>query len=171
MKCSSCGQEHDVLDPTFRRPDAVHQFPAAQRPGNVMEGDDLCAIRAQDASQVDRYFVRCTLAVPLLDHGDQTVHWGLWAEVDGLDSKRIYDLWDDPDQAAQPAIDARLANNIPGYPATIGLPLRLKMTGPRTRPALVFRAQALHPFAAECRAGVAIDRVFEWLARMGVGRN
>lgn len=167
MKCPKCGEQHDLLDPVFNRPDAIAVIPPKLRPGNVMESDDLCALRAQDATQDDRYFVRCTLAVPLVDHDGDVTHWGVWAEVNGPDSKLIYDLWDDPAQTEQPAMDAVLANNIPGYPPTIGLPLKLRMTGPKTRPSLVFAPDQSHPFALECRAGVTVHRVREWLARMG----
>lgn len=167
MKCPKCGERHDLLEPVFKRPDAIAAIPAKLRPGNVMESDDLCALRAQDATQTDRYFVRCTLAVPLVDHDGEATHWGVWAEISGQDSKVIYDRWDDPAQAEQPAMDATLANNIPGYPATIGLALQLRMAGPTTRPKLVFAADQSHPFAVECRAGVTVDRVKDWLRRMG----
>jgi hypothetical protein len=152
----------------FKRPDAIAMIPPKLRAGNVIESDDLCALRAQDATQVDRYFVRCTLAVPLVDHDGVVTHWGVWAEVSGHDSKVIYDRWDDPAQMKQPAMDALLANNIRGYPATIGLRLRLRMAGPTTRPSVVFAAKQSHQFARECRAGVTIDRLKEWLGGMGV---
>jgi hypothetical protein len=151
----------------FKRPDAIAVIPAKRRAGNVIESDDLCALRAKKATQTDRYFVRCTLAVPLVDHDGAVTHWGVWAEVSGPDSNVIYDRWDDLAQAEQPAMDAVLANNIPGYPATIGLPLRLRMVSPTTRPSVALAPDQSHPFARECNAGVTIGRVKEWLGRMG----
>jgi hypothetical protein len=133
----------------------------------VFESDDLCALRAQDAAQQDRFFVRCTLPVSLLDHAGEITRWGVWAEVSGPDSKIIYDYWDDPAQPEQPAMEAQLANDIPGYPPTVGLRMRLRMRGTTTRPELVFAPDQSHPFALECRMGVTVQRVKEWLARIG----
>jgi len=165
VKCPTCGEDHGLLEPTFRRPDAIAAVPSSLRATHVFESDDLCALRARDATQQDRYFVRCLLPVPVRDHED--TRWGVWAEVSGPDSKTIYDAWDDPRQAERPAMDAQLANDIPGYPPTVGLPMRLRMSGPTTRPQLTFAADQSHPFALECRAGVTVHRVKEWLARMG----
>lgn len=167
MNCASCGTQHELLDPTFRRPDAVAVIPPEKRRGNVMETDDQCAIRARNATQQDRYFVRCTLAVALVDHGDDVLMWGIWAEVSEADAQVINARWDDPDQAAQPPFAARLANDVPGYPATVGLPVRLVLTGPTTRPALSFDGEHAHSFAVECGAGVTVQRAQEWLSRMG----
>ena len=167
VKCSTCGKQHDVLDPAFRRPDAVHSIPSELRAGNVMESDDLCAIRAQDSAQLDRYLVRCILPVRIVDHDGELTQWGLWAEVSAAVSKVTYDRWDDPDQATQPPLEGVLANNIPGYLATIGLPVRIQMNDPKSRPTLELAADAAHPFATECRNGVTIDRVLAWLSNMG----
>jgi hypothetical protein len=148
----------------------VHSIPTKLRHGNVMESDDLCAIRAQDSTQLDRYFVRCILPVRILDHGEDVTQWGLWAEVSGADSKVIYDRWDDPDQAAQPPFAGVLANTIPGYPATVGLRVRIRMTGPQTRPSIELAPDQTHPFVTECLNGVPIERVLVWLTSTGVSR-
>jgi len=162
MKCDSCGSDHELLDPAFRRPDAIHRLPKHLRAGNVIESDDLCALRARSDSETDHYFVRCTMDVSLLDRPGELTQWGLWAEIGGEDSARIRDLWTAPEQTGV-TFSATLANDIPGYAPTIGLPMRLQLTGPKTRPSLVFTAQARHPFVDECRAGVRVHRLAEWL--------
>jgi len=104
--------------------------------------------------------------VRLTDVADST-RWGLWAEVAEKDLTRVLALWDDPRQADEPAFAAIVANRVPGYPETIGLPVEMRLTGPSSRPALAFDASNHHPFAAECREGVPVHRVVEWLKAMG----
>jgi hypothetical protein len=89
MKCPTCGEEHKLLDPIFRRPDAVVTLSEAERKSRVKENDDLCVIRAQDAEPADRYFVRCLLPVRLLD-ATSGINWGIWAEVAEADFRRIW---------------------------------------------------------------------------------
>jgi len=164
MKCATCGEEHDLLEPTFRRPDAVVSLPAGERAARVKEGDDLCAIWAKADGEAHRYFVRCRLPVGLLDADGETA-WGIWAEVGEADFRRIVDMWSDPNQASQPPMEAVLANRVVGYPETVGLPAKLRLTGPTTRPQLTFDRSSVHPFATECEHGVSSHRVMEWLQR------
>ena len=135
MKCATCGAEHDLLEPTFLRPDAVVDLPSEERAERVNETDDLCAIWARSDAEPHRYFVRCVLKVRLLDAPGDT-GWGLWVEVMGGDFDRIVETWSDPDQASVPPMDAWVANQVPDYPDTIGLPVTLHLTGPTTRPQL-----------------------------------
>ena len=165
MRCPQCNAEHALLDPTFKRPDVVFTLPAQDRTRRVLESDDVCSMEsAGDGAR--RHFVRCVLPVRLTDVADST-RWGLWAEVAEKDLTRVLALWDDPRQADEPAFAAIVANRVPGYPETIGLPVEMRLTGPSSRPALAFDASNHHPFAAECREGVPVHRVVEWLKAMG----
>lgn len=164
MKCATCGEEHDLLDPTFLRPDAVVRLPAEER-ARVQSNNDLCRIRSVSGLEQDRYFVRCVLPVPLLDAGSD-IAWGLWVEVVEADFRRVLDTWSDPDQASQPPMDAQIANQIPGYPNTLGLPVCLRLTGPTTRPEVAFAREVDHQFARECVHGVDVHKALEWLEAM-----
>jgi hypothetical protein len=136
-----------------------------ERASRVKEGDDLCVLRAVSPAQEQRCFVRCVLPVSLLDATD-TTHWGLWAEVAATDYRQIVERWSDPRQSDLPAMQATIANRVPGYPETLGLPVTLRLTGPTTRPSLAFGADSIHPFALECNGGVCVHRVMEWLASL-----
>ena len=161
MKCSTCGEEHELLEPFFSRPDVIFAMSAEQKKGRVLETDDICALRGEGGG-ADRFFVRGRLPVQLLD-APGTSGWGLWAEVSEEDSVVIYNAWDDPEQNRIPPMQARIANRIPGYPDTIDLPVLLRLTGPTSRPELSLTPDSLHPFARECLAGVCIHRVKDWL--------
>jgi hypothetical protein len=164
MKCPTCGEEHELLDPVFSRPDVVFAMSPEEKSGRVMENDDICALRGNEGD-LNRYFVRCTLPVRLLDSCGDTC-WGLWAEVSEADSKIIWDAWDDPEQEKIAPIDARIANRIPGYLDTTNLAVSLRLTGPTSRPQLSLPDDSLHPFVRECLGGVCTHRVMEWLAGM-----
>ena len=136
---------------------------ADERATRVKEGDDLCALRGRQAGEPTRYFVRGVLRVALLDGPGDTA-WGLWAEIGETDCRQIVAMWSDPEQVHLPPMEAVLANRVPGYPDTTGLPAMLRLTGPTTRPLLAFEGASIHPFAAECTRGVCVHRVMEWLA-------
>jgi hypothetical protein len=143
---------------------------AEERTDRVLENDDICAVRGEHGER-NRYFVRCTLAVRLLDAPGAT-RWGLWAEVNEEDSNVIYHAWDDPEQDKLPPMHARIANRVAGYPDTIGLPVALRLISPKSRLQLSLSSDASHPFAKECLAGVCTHRVMEWLEGMRPsGRN
>ncbi|MDF1561648.1 MAG: DUF2199 domain-containing protein [Deltaproteobacteria bacterium] len=166
MRCETCGEEHALLDPAFRRPDAVVLMPPGERAERVKEDDDLCAIRAAEKGKRHWYYVRCVLPVRIHDR-DEVLMWGIWAEVSEEDFERVVDHWEDPAQERLPAMEAKLANTIPGYPPTVGLPVHLRLTGPATRPELVIAPEADHPFATLLREGVDAHTVAGWMATMG----
>lgn len=165
MKCSTCGKEHDLLEPTFRRPDAVFKLQCELQTGKVKENDDLCTIEGQNEGESTRSFVRCVLNVALLDSEEATA-WGLWAEVNEADFQLIVENWTNPLQDKLPPIPALIANRVPGYPDTTGLRVKLKLTGPTSRPQLFLENDSAHPFARECLNGVCSHRVMEWLESM-----
>ena len=164
MRCPECGDEHGELEPAFGLPDDVFVLPADERAERLHGNQDLVILSGATESD-ERFFVRCVLPVRLVDVGGET-RWGVWAEVDEADARRIFDLWDEPDQAGEPPIAARIANALPGYPDTIGLPVQLQLTGPTSRPALTFPSDSIHPFAREARAGVRLHRLAEWLSHL-----
>jgi hypothetical protein len=166
VKCSQCGKEHELLEPSFRRPDAIVGMSPAQRQGRVEEGNDLCIIRGGNGNEVTRCFLRTVLRVEITD-GDDYTHWGLWVEVPEAQARRAWELWESPQQAEEPPFAGCVANHVQGYPETIGLPVQVQLTGPTTRPRASFDASVEHPFVVECRQGVTTHKVLEWLAGQG----
>lgn len=158
-RCSKCGAEHDLLEPTFRRPEAYVRLERELRDQHAKADDDLCRITLPD--EPARYFVRGVLPVAVRDLPDG-IRWGLWAEVPESAFRRILALWSAPDQASEPPIETSLANAIPSYPETLGLPLIMRLTGPTSRPELSFAPGAEHPFVEECTFGVDAHRASEW---------
>jgi hypothetical protein len=163
VRCSTCGEEHDVLEPAFRRPDAIAAMSQEERARRVKETDDLCAIWAPQDDDRHRYFVRAILPVELLD-AERDTAWGLWVEVASADFHHVVEKWSDADQVREPPISGVLANRVAGYPDTIGLAVELQLAGPTSRPKILLDPASTHPFVVECRAGVCTHRVADWLA-------
>jgi hypothetical protein len=162
--CSQCGVEHDIMDPTFARPEAYVRLGARNKAAHAQADDDLCAILVPDTAS--RFFVRGILAVHV-DGFPQGVRWGLWAEISQSALARVVERWDDPQQADEPPFSGLLANVVPTYPDTLGIPLVVRLTGPTTRPSFQFAPGVVHPFAEECLAGVSLHRVREWNSIFG----
>lgn len=154
--CACCGNIHrrDELELCYRRPDPVVALSTAQREAIAKETDDLCSIGE------DRFFVRAILPLPVSGR-EHSYNLGVWVEVNREAFFRVIDLWHDPDQANEPPFDATLANRLPDLPETSGLPVRLQLTGPTTRPRITVPASG-HPLHREQRHGIAAHRASQY---------
>jgi hypothetical protein len=165
VPCAKCGALHDLsdLEPTFHAPDAYYEIPAEERAFRTQLGGDYCRLR-DAADTKTREFLRALLPVPVRGEADPCC-WGLWIELDAAAFRRAWDLWDDPEQDAEPPMPGTVANHIADYPETLGLPGTLQLTGPRTAPRFTLAPDLVHPLAREQRNGVHHERVLEWLDR------
>jgi hypothetical protein len=159
QRCSTCGAEHKLLDPAFRRPEQYVRLAPELRQSHAKASDDLCRISLPEEST--RYFVRGVLPVTVFGYPDG-VWWGVWAEVAESSFNRIIQLWSEADQKGEPLFQGELANLIPSYPNTLGLRLFIRLTGPTSRPEFRFDAGEHHPFVSECEAGVDAHRAIQW---------
>lgn len=162
--CSVCGGVHEFgsMEPTYRLPDAYLDVPEEEREFRTLGDDSWCAVRTADDSE-RRYFLRAGLPISVFGE-PQACHWGVWIEVSEAAWTRVGDLWTDPDQAAEPSFDGRIANALLGYEDTFGLPGTLHLTGPTTVPSFVLDSALTHPLAVEQVTGVPFERRLEWLA-------
>jgi len=132
--CSCCGKQVSTnqIELCFRRPDPYLLVPLDELANRTWGNDDLCVIKGKNDSP-DRFFVRGLLPI-LVKDWDAPYSIGVWIELAGPDFDRIYDLWDEDDQASEPAFAAKLANAIPLHTSSYGLAGLLSLTGPMTRP-------------------------------------
>jgi hypothetical protein len=164
VRCATCGEEHELLamEPNYARPDAYYDVPKKHRKYLTNFGKDDGRIRNADDSE-RRHFLRVLLSIPIRGEG-KDVAWGVWVEVDGPAWERAYERWDDPSQADEPPFPARLANTLRGYEGTVGLPGRVRLTGPDSAPLFELDADVDHPLVREQREGVYPERVIEWVS-------
>ena len=156
MRCAVCGQDHpdDEIELTYVQPDAIVGLSAAQREARVQENPDLVIL---DGS---RFFVRAVLPIPVRGRR-RGYNIGVWAELDEAAFQRVLQRWEDADQAAEPAMPAKLANAIRAQAKTLGLDVALRLTGPSTRPS-VHVVSELHPLHGEQNAGVSVHRIQDY---------
>lgn len=166
MLCSSCNEDHPILDPAFIRPDPVHFLKKQGDTEHLKESDDICSILSPEDNEATRHFLRALIPCALTDCHLGTA-WGIWIEISEKDLQDVVRLWDDPDQASHPPFTGKLANQVPGYPTTLGLDLSISLTGPTTRPEASFPDHSSHPFAQEIQDGVSLHRLNDWLTSMG----
>jgi hypothetical protein len=136
-------------------PEAVVQLSDTERSA-VQQNSDICIIRGQ------RFFLRATLPLPVPERDDD-FQIGIWVELAQLDFERIYELWDDPQQSAQPPFAVTLGNSIPTLSETLGLGAELHLVSPQTRP----RVRLLigdHPLVSEQKVGISAHRAHEYSA-------
>ena len=162
IRCRTCGEEHDLsrIEPSFTRPDAFFAVPPDQRDRRINADSDTCLISSEDG-QTLACFIRAVLRVPIQGAG-ATIGWGLWVEVSDQTYGHVSAVWNEPAQIQEPPFPCTVANEIPNYQSTRGLPGTMRLTGIHTRPALVLAADSQHPFAVEARTGVPLERSLEW---------
>lgn len=152
-RCSKCGRVHapETEEVAFDHPDAYLEIPEGEREARCRWSADLCHV---DRS---RFFVRGVMPFPVPELGHPWM-LGAWAEVDGPTFLRILSTWTLEDQRPLSAMEGRLANAIDCFERSLGEPLHLHLTGPRTRPELIL-AHAEGGLGRFQQAGLPVDEV------------
>lgn len=157
--CSTCGESHQGLptDHGWTLPDEVWAIPPAVRNEKARFNADLCELGG-------RFFMRCILELPFTQ---QSEYYGLgvWVEVSERDFLRYVDLYNE-DGTSEPPVPGKIANAVPGYPPTLGLPVMVQFRGSTSRPS-VAPIDRDHPLAIDHREGVDNRRYHEILVFMG----
>lgn len=157
-KCEQCGVDHpmDALELSFRRPDDIAALTPVERSARVQENSDLAVLDGE------RFFVRAVLPLPV--HGrSRPYNIGIWVELDQPSFERIYALWDEVDQTAEPPFQVRLGNEIPLLPVTLGVAAELQLVSATLRPT-VRLASPEHVLAVEQSRGITAHRAHEYSA-------
>ena len=159
--CRLCGRSHSSLptDTAYTLPDEVWAIPESERGERAKWDSDLCRLG-------DRYFIRCLLEVPFLDQPGY-YGWGTWAEVEWPSFERYLEFYDKDGRSEEP-FRATLANDLPTYGGTLGLPAFVQFRTASERPAIWFPEEAAHPLAVEVRRGMSYARFHEVLIARGV---
>lgn len=159
--CSICGQSHSgaPTDTAYTLPDSVWALPPDEREGRAQWTTDLC-------SMGDDYFIRCLLEIPFADQPGY-YGWGVWAQVEKDDFRKYLEFYD-KDGSDELPIPGALANALPTYGTTLGVPVLVRFRTPDQRPGIGFSADTDHPLASEARSGMSCGRFHEVLLARGV---
>ena len=154
--CAVCGKTHaGPNEPGFQLPDEVWAIPEPERSTRAKFSADLCQLG-------DRYFVRSVLILPFTEtNGD--FGWGVWVEVERHVFERYLSLFQ-VDGSAEPPHSGTLANALPSYDATLGMPVLIQFGDRKQRPSVFFPASDQSKLALEQRHGIDAARYHEILA-------
>ena len=160
--CATCGETHPGLpaDYGFRLPDEVHALEYLERYLRCRSNADLCTLDER------RYFVRGVLPVPFAGSDTDEFRWGVWVEL-GKAGHDAYVAGFDEDLSGHPRLPGRIANEMPGYGATVGLDVEVQFQAEGTRPFLYFPSHASHALAHEQRGGITRKRHHDILEATG----
>jgi hypothetical protein len=159
--CAVCGQSHAgaPTDTAYTLPDAVWALPTGEREDKAKWTTDLCNMGGD-------YFIRCLLEIPFLNQPGY-YGWGAWAKVEEQDFRKYLEFYD-KDGSHEPPIPGALANELPTYDTTIGVPVLLRFRTSDQRPGIEFAAGADHLLAREAKSGMSSARFHEVLSARGV---
>lgn len=156
VACATCGQVHplDKSELTFKLPDEVFGLSDSEREQRCKTSSDIVRLDGE------RFFVRGILPLKVVGR-ELPYNLGVWVEVLPETFGRIYDRWDDEDQAQEPRLPGLLANSVPFHPSTIGLPVAIQLTGPKSRPEF-YIAPVEHTLYGEQVRGIDEHRSIEY---------
>lgn len=158
--CPSCGDTHEGLptDHGWKLPDVVWGIPESERAKLAKFNSDLCQFG-------NRFFIRCLLKLQFNEQPDY-YGWGVWIEVQEQDFYRYVELYD-KDGSGEPPVSGTIANSMPGYPDTLGVPVMVQFQNSTSRPAVLVPTHIGHPLALEQVAGIDNRRYHEILVATG----
>jgi hypothetical protein len=155
--CGVCGKTHAGLptDQGFQLPDEVWAILEPERSTRAKFDADLCRYG-------DRYFVRSILILPFTE-ADGDFGWGVWVEVERHVFECYLSLYQ-ADGSAEPPHSGTLANALPSYDATLGMPVLIQFGDRKQRPSVFFPSSDQSALALEQRQGIDVARYHEILA-------
>lgn len=157
LRCPTCGEEYEPAEGEVgcAWPQDYFALSAAERARRGRGTSDLCRLD-------DRCFIRGVILLPVI--GEQRdFGWGVWAEVRESAFERYAAIYEAEDQGSEPPFLGTLANRLPDYPETIGLPLAVQLVSAENRPHFRVLARS-HPLAQDQERGIAPERVQSLLA-------
>ena len=146
-------------DHSWKLPDVVWAIPETERLTRAKFGSDLCQLGS-------RFFIRCVLKLPFNEQPGYC-GWGVWVEVAESDFYRYVELYD-KDGSSEPSVPGALANAMPGYPDTLGLPVLVQFQSSTSRPLVLVAPEGGHPLSSEQATGISSQRYHEILVATGV---
>ena len=159
--CSTCGKAHEGLptDWGFGLPDEVYALSYLDKYRRARSNSDLCTL------DEGRFFFRGLLMIPFT-HQIGHFAWGVWIEV----PRAAHDFYLDnfSNELAQgTTFSGTIANAIPGFDDSLGLPLEAVIQSAKSRPLFYFPNASGHELARDQRAGIGPERHHSYLESCG----
>jgi hypothetical protein len=155
--CKCCGKNHDEIPMTYGAdaPVYVEAISPNERAKRVYLEPSVCVI------DDEHFFVRGSIAIPILDDPDKTFSWGVWSTISQANYEIMAANWsvEGREKIVLPAF-GYLSNKIPLYGDTLNLNV-LSHTMPVGQIPVFELEPTDHPLAIEQREGITMERVHE----------
>lgn len=128
--CAHCTDPHYGFPAmALRWPDAAVEL--SLKPGRhiIDDSGEICRIKHPGPR---RSFVRCVFTIPVPE-SRQSLEYGVWLLLPEADFTRYRTVCD---RAASSEFEGTLANDLPGFPGSLNLPMLLRTRGRFERPVL-----------------------------------
>lgn len=155
FNCSVCGREHPGPPTAYSSTAPARWFELTedQMKSSTLDGD-MCSI---GSDQEREFFLRANVELNVSGAEDPLV-FSAWVKLPSADMARIMQRWESPERDSDPAYVGALANDLPGYPQTIGLQVEIHTgeVGNRSRAVIT---PADHPLADQQWEGITPGQV------------
>ncbi len=160
-----CDQEHDLanMEPGHAMPDVVHKMGPMERRHRVRMQKDFCVVNCSSKSEFSlEYYVRVLLPIPVA--GRDPCNWGVWVRTEAGSALQVIEVWDDDDRTGL-IWSGQLANELPGYPQSLGLFGTFRFLNLKHIPYLTLgdSGHQQNQLITDQRDGVPSTRALEWL--------
>jgi len=153
--CRTCGVWHDERPTCFgaELPTAVAALSPDELESRVGRSSDQCIL------DNEHFFILGTLDVPIRGSAEH-MRWIMWTTLSQANFERASDLWETPGRESEPPYFGWLSNQIPGYPSTINIKLRVHTEPVGVRPRLEVIEDG-HPLGVDQERGIDEARAEE----------
>ena len=143
------------MELSFKRPDVIAALSEEQR-------QKRCVQTWEETYALDnkRFFIRAVIPMNI-QNSDENYCLGSWVEVQAEPYKAILALWDNDEQASQPAFDGWLANDIPYSKNSMGCQVKVQLTRPKSVPELTIVDEQCTLYAEQV-SGISLHRANEF---------
>jgi hypothetical protein len=156
--CNACGEEHDSLpEPAYQRPDIIWALNANGMEDRASGNDDWFVLAGDSAADPDRFFIRGTIPVQVIDLVDD---WalGVWAEVDEFHFQRYGEFYS-ADGSNVARFPGTIANSVLGFEAALGEPVMIQLGDETQRPTFWLPASSECELARLQASGITLQRI------------
>ncbi|MEX2274485.1 MAG: DUF2199 domain-containing protein [Actinomycetota bacterium] len=154
--CSICGARH-AGPPTAYESTAPQAWFALSEQDRAERGRIDGEIAMITGSGGLRAFLRGSIEIPVAE-AQQPLVMTVWVELGAADLREVLGSWHDADRADGPPLLSVLANDVLGFPASVGLGALLYPREVGTRPRIQLTPDE-HPLVVAQRDGITIERV------------
>ena len=156
VKCPCCEKMvlANNIELTYRLPDAIASM-------SKEDIDSRCKYTNDYVVCDNEYFyLRCILPLPVHDTG-RDYCLGVWAQISPNSFNKVWELWDDPNQANEPPMKGLLANSVHLNTGVEDTEITVQLTGPTSRPSVTIQDKNCSLYQEQL-CGITIHRASEY---------